>query len=104
MPISVTVDEYWNALSTALDALNTNLPLSHQRGSDQALSAVLAWAWDSIPSSNAIDGLGLLNCSSREVALTLIAGRCHYGRPADHPRRDDIERFHRHYHHGLFEA
>ena len=100
LPISVSRAEYVEALSTALDVLNTDLPLSHQSGADQALAAVVAWCWDSTPSSHALDRIGVLDTYSRNLAEVIICGRGRSGRPADHPRRDDIERVHRRYHYG----
>ena len=61
------------------------------RGANKILDAVLAWAWDSVPSKqDVLDGILICDDRIRDMALAIIVGRCHYGRPVEHPRRDAI--------------
>jgi hypothetical protein len=92
--VSVTEDEYFEALGSAMDILSSRLPTSTRPMGEQALGAVLAWVWDGASTKSEMLG-GLLCCDLelRDLALTIIAGRCCHGRPVEHPRRDEIEHF-----------
>jgi hypothetical protein len=92
--VCVTEDEYFEALDSAMDILNYRLPTSARPMGEEALGAVLTWAWDSVPTKpDTLDGLLCCDLKLRDLALRIIVGRCCHGRPIAHPRRDEIERF-----------
>ena len=94
MAISVNENEYFQALGSAMDVLSSRLPASTKPMGEEALGAVLAWAWDSAPSKgDTMNGILCCDLKLRDLALRIIAGRCYHGRPIAHPRRDEIERF-----------
>jgi hypothetical protein len=103
VPISVDQDEYFQALETALDLLTACSPTLPKPAGEQALSVVLAWAWDSCSSQpDALAGILCCDDRLRDLALKLIVGRCYHHRPIAHPRKDEIERFYyRHHGHPL---
>jgi hypothetical protein len=95
--ISVNKDEYFEAIDSAMDILSSRSLTSARPVGEEALGAVLAWAWDSVPSKpDTLDGLLCCDLELRGLALMIIVGRCCHGRPIAHPRRGEIERFYWH--------
>jgi hypothetical protein len=92
--VSINENEYFEAIGSAMDILSSRLPTSTRPMGEQALGVVLAWAWDSVPTKpDTLDGLLCCDLELRDLALGIIVGRCYYGRPIAHPRRDEIEGF-----------
>ena len=89
----VAQPDYFDALDVALDRIHAIAPDAPRPLWFEHLAAIVSWAYDGYTGSTAdtLDGLPMLDLSMRDIALTIIVGRCHHHRPNAHPRLREIE-------------
>ncbi len=88
MPIDVSQDKYYAAVSAALEMM-TAQPNS---AASNSMSTLLANVWDTIAVANACECLMVFDSNARMVAFALLVGRSLYGRPSFHPERLMLEK------------
>lgn len=88
MPVDVSQEEYFAALTHLLATADPFAADDTHSNRDCAMTSLLNWAYECsgpVDEFRPSDILPILDRPSAEIALTVIAGRCFYGRPGGHP-------------------
>ncbi len=96
MPVDVSEDEYFAALSYLLDTADPLASCKTHRMSEETKARLIFWAYECFGLANEsppYDALPALDARVVRIALTVIAGRCLHGRPSRHPRYDELLAF-----------
>ena len=88
MRIEVSRNEYKAAITEALEIIAAR----PESSGAESLSVILANVWDcGGVEEDVFECLGVMDLPTRRIGLCLVIGRTFYGRPAKHPRSDEVE-------------
>ncbi len=89
--ISLSRQEYYDAITAAITAASTMG--SKKSTGEISFCKILAWVWDSTRINATLEDFQVINSQLLDTALKLLIGRLEYGRPVDHKKRDELEKF-----------
>jgi len=89
--ISLSRQEYYDAITTAITTASTMGP--EKSNGEISFCKILAWVWDSTLINAKLEDFQVLDSQLLDTALKLLIGRLECGRPVDHKKRDELEKF-----------